>query len=83
MSAVSKLSPPRLVGRMMGVFFMSLAFGNLIAGLFAGEFDETTIQNNPEVLVDLFGFIVKLMLISAVVVLVLGKPIRKLMGNIR
>jgi POT family proton-dependent oligopeptide transporter len=68
---------------MMGVFFMALALGNLVAGLFAGQFDDESITANPNLLMDLFGLIVKIMLISGAVVLVFAKPIRKLMGNIR
>lgn len=82
LSAITKLSPQRLVGRMMGVFFMALALGNLIAGLFAGEFDENAVAANPHLLVDLFQFIVMFMMISGVVVLILSKPLRKLMGDI-
>jgi POT family proton-dependent oligopeptide transporter len=47
LSAVTKLAPKRLAGQMMGVFFIALAYGNLIAGLFAGEFDEGAIAQNP------------------------------------
>jgi POT family proton-dependent oligopeptide transporter len=36
MSMVTKLSPPRLVGRMMGFWFLSIAIGNWIAGQVAG-----------------------------------------------
>ncbi|MEO5602055.1 MAG: peptide MFS transporter [Cyclobacteriaceae bacterium] len=83
LSAVTKLSPKRLVGQMMGVFFISLAYGNLIAGLFAGEFDADTIAQNPSLLLDLFGVVMKVMLISGIIVLIFSKPIRKLMGDIR
>ena len=82
MSAITKLSPKKLVGQMMGVFFMALALGNLVAGLYAGEFNAEAITSNPSVLVDLFGLIVKIMFVAAVVVLILSKPLRKLMGNI-
>jgi POT family proton-dependent oligopeptide transporter len=83
LSGITKLSPKRLVGRMMGVFFMALALGNLIAGLFAGDIDENAVAANPHVLVDLFQFIAILMMISAAIVLLLSKPLRKLMGDIR
>jgi proton-dependent oligopeptide transporter, POT family len=82
MSAITKLSPKKLVGQMMGVFFMALALGNLVAGLYAGEFNEEVIKQNPSVLIDLFGLIVKIMFVAAVVVLIFSKPLRKLMGNI-
>lgn len=83
LSAVTKLSPRRLVGQMMGIWFMSLAFGNLIAGLFAGEFDADAIAGDPSLLIDLFGVVMKVMLISGIIVLIFSKPIRKLMGDIR
>src|SRR5262249_6320857 len=37
LSAVTKLAPKRLVGQMMGVWFMATSLGNLIAGLLAGN----------------------------------------------
>jgi proton-dependent oligopeptide transporter, POT family len=83
LSAVTKLSPQRLVGQMMGVYFMALALGNLVAGLFAGEFDEQAIASDPSLLMDLFGVVTKVTLIAGVIVLILNKPIRKLMGSIR
>jgi proton-dependent oligopeptide transporter, POT family len=83
LSAVTKLSPKKVGGQMMGVWFMSLAFGNLIAGLFAGEFDENVIEANPQLLVDLFWTVVKVTSIAGLIILIFSRPIRKLMGNIR
>lgn len=37
LSAVTKLSPPRLTGQTMGIWFLGTALGNLLAGLLAGE----------------------------------------------
>jgi proton-dependent oligopeptide transporter, POT family len=79
LSAVTRLSPKRLVGQMMGVFFMALALGNLAAGLFAGEFDDGAITANPNLLIDLFGLVAKITLIGGVVVLIISKPLLKLM----
>ena len=36
LSSITKLSPKRFVGQMMGIWFMAAAFGNLLAGLVAG-----------------------------------------------
>jgi POT family proton-dependent oligopeptide transporter len=83
LSGVTKLSPKRLVGQMMGVFFMALALGNLFAGIYAGEFNNEAITANPSLLTDLFGLIVKIMFVGGLIVIVFSKPIRKLMGNIQ
>ena len=83
LSAVTKLAPRKLAGQLMGVFFIALAYGNLIAGLFSGQFDEKAINANPSLLLDLFGVVMKVMLISGIIVLIFSRPIRKLMGNIR
>src|SRR4029450_1615300 len=39
MSPVTKPAPPRLVGRMMGVWFLSISLGNFIGGRVAGLFE--------------------------------------------
>jgi POT family proton-dependent oligopeptide transporter len=82
LSAVTKLSPNRLVGQMMGIWFMSLAFGNLMAGLFAGNFDAVAIDADPSVMVHLFWQVAKILLIGGAVVLLISKPVRKWMGEI-
>lgn len=82
LSAVTKLSPKKLVGQMMGVWFMSVALGNLIAGLVAGEFDDSVIALNPNALPDLFWAITQFTIISGVVMLLLSPLMRKLMGNV-
>ena len=82
LSAMTKLAPKKLVGQMMGMWFMSTAFGNLIAGLMAGEMDDSLIEANPQLMPDLFWFIVKTTVISGLVLIILNKPIKKLMGNI-
>ena len=83
MSAVTKLSPQRLVGQMMGIWFMSLALGNLSAGLFAGEFVDEVIAENPQLLIDLFWVVVKVMMVAGLIILLFSKQIRKWMGNIQ
>lgn len=82
LSAVTKLSPKRLVGQMMGVWFMSLALGNLIAGMFAGEFDADAIAGNPHLMVDLFWMVVKVMGVTGLIVIIFNKQLKKLMGDV-
>jgi POT family proton-dependent oligopeptide transporter len=82
LSAVTKLSPKKLVGQMMGIWFMSIAFGNLIAGRIAGQFDDEAIQADPSLLPDLFWLIVMTTIGGGLLLLLFNKPIKKLMGNI-
>ncbi|MGM0582427.1 MAG: peptide MFS transporter [Bacteroidota bacterium] len=82
LSAVTKLAPKRLVGQMMGAWFMSVAFGNLIAGLVAGEFDKNAIAENPSLLPDIFQFITIFIVGAGILALILTPLIRKLTGNV-
>ena len=47
LSAVSKLSPRRYVGQMMGVFTLTYSIGNVVAGLLAGNFDPSRLDEMP------------------------------------
>jgi POT family proton-dependent oligopeptide transporter len=67
---------------MMGVWFMSVAFGNLIAGRVAGQFDQDAIAADPSLLPELFWIIVMTTVGGGLLLLFFSKPIRKLMGNI-
>jgi POT family proton-dependent oligopeptide transporter len=77
MSAYTKLSPPRFVGLMMGVWFVSLALGNKVAGLAAGLF-----QNNSDVLARLFGYMAIVLLGAALVLALMTPWVRRLMGKV-
>jgi len=52
LSTVSKLSPKKLVGQMMGIWFLSSALGNLIAGLIAGNIHEVEDTQPPVAIVE-------------------------------
>ncbi|MGB1293536.1 MAG: peptide MFS transporter [Pseudoalteromonas sp.] len=47
LSAVSRLSPKRFSGQMMGVFVLTYSIGNIIAGLLAGGFDPNNMEEIP------------------------------------
>jgi POT family proton-dependent oligopeptide transporter len=47
LSSVTKLAPPRLVGQMMGVWFLGTSLGNLMAGLIAGQFKMEALEQMP------------------------------------
>lgn len=47
LSAVSKLSPRRFGGQLMGVFVLTYSMGSVIAGLLAGQFDPEQVDQMP------------------------------------
>ena len=79
LSFYTKLTPKRFVGQMMGMWFLSLSLGNLVAGLIAGEFD----ANNVAAMPGQYMHIVYFALGLGAVLLALSRPVRKLMGNIK
>ncbi|MGA7296892.1 MAG: peptide MFS transporter [Rhodanobacteraceae bacterium] len=78
MSAVTKLSPKRFSGQMMGTWFMGTALGNLIAGLAAGEFTGNNVGEMPQH----FMVAVYLSVGAGMLMIILLKPLKKLMGNV-
>jgi POT family proton-dependent oligopeptide transporter len=78
LSYVTKLAPKRFVGQLMGMWFLSLSLGNLIAGLIAGEFDANNLAAMPGQYMHIVYFSVGL----GAVLLILSRPVKKLMGNV-
>jgi POT family proton-dependent oligopeptide transporter len=76
LSAITKLSPARVVGLMMGVWFLSLAAGNKLSGWMAGLISTLSIEG---VLEWMGGTLV----VAALVMFVLVKPLRRLMGDVK
>jgi POT family proton-dependent oligopeptide transporter len=75
LSSVTKLAPKRLVGQMMGVWFLAASLGNLIAGLLAGEVSGDSADQMPA----RFLQIVLMAAGAGGLLLLLAKPIRRLM----
>ena len=71
LSSVTKLSPHRLVGQMMGVWFMGTSLGNLIAGMAAGSMSTMA---PPQ----LFRSVGLIAVGAGLVYFVFARPIRKL-----
>ena len=74
LSTVTKLAPPRFVGQMMGVWFMSIALGNLVAGLIGGNVDPEKLNEMPA----LFQRTATSLFVAAVVLALLVIPIRNM-----
>jgi POT family proton-dependent oligopeptide transporter len=75
LSTVTKLAPQRLVGSMMGVWFLALSLGNFIGGRVAGLFETFPLPQ-------LFGAVFLTSAFSALVLALLSKPIRRLMSGV-
>ena len=56
LSAVSKLSPKRFAGQMMGVFVLTYSIGNVVAGLLAGNFDPEKVSEMPNLYLQISMF---------------------------
>jgi POT family proton-dependent oligopeptide transporter len=75
LSTVTKLAPVRIVGLMMGVWFLALSLGNFLAGLVAGFFDRFPLPQ-------LFGAVALTTGLSALALALLARPVRSLMGGV-
>jgi POT family proton-dependent oligopeptide transporter len=76
LSAVTKLAPLRIVGLMMGVWFLSNALGNKLAGFAAGFFSSMPLNQ-------LFTITTLVLLGATVVMFIVIKPAKRLMGDVR
>ncbi len=79
LSYYTKLTPKRFVGQMMGMWFLAMSLGNLVAGLIAGEFDANNVAAMPGQYMHIVYFSVGL----GAVLLILSRPVKKLMGNVQ
>jgi len=79
LSSVTKLAPRKLVGQMMGIWFLASSLGNLLAGLLAGEFNHDRLAAWPA----LYLKITILPLIAGALLLVLARPIKRWMEGVR
>ncbi|MES2731944.1 MAG: peptide MFS transporter [Bacteroidota bacterium] len=79
LSTITKLAPAKLVGIMMGVWFLASAIASKTAGYFAGLFDES----KPAMMAELFGFVSLLVLVSAGILALLMPLMRRLMGGVK
>lgn len=78
LSSMTKLSPRRYVGQMMGIWFLAASVGNLVAGLVGGSVDPEKLEQTPMLFtwttIALFG--------AAVVLGLLAIPISRMMRNV-
>ncbi|MSO96871.1 MAG: MFS transporter [Rhodospirillaceae bacterium] len=76
LSSMSKLAPPKIVGAMMGVWFLGASVGNFMAGQMA-----TFYESMP--LTQLFGVVSILPVAAGIVMLLLAKRMTAMMGGVK
>ncbi|HEU5218196.1 MAG TPA: peptide MFS transporter [Gemmatimonadales bacterium] len=74
LSAMTRLAPARVVGLMMGVWFLATSVGNKIAGTAAGLYESFTLPK-------LFGAVTVTALFFAVVMALLIRPIKNMLAR--
>ncbi len=56
LSNMSKLVPPRFVGQAMGMWFLSLALGGILAGRLTGQYDASHLESLPALFLKIFWY---------------------------
>ena len=74
LSAVTRLAPKRMAGQMMGVWFLSLSLGSILAGLFAGEFNVDAVDEMP----GLYTQLVVMTMVAGAILIALARPLKRL-----
>ena len=77
LSSMTKLSPRKYVGQMMGIWFLATSVGNLIAGLVGGHVDPEKLEQIPQ----LFTGTTVALAGAAILIALLIIPIRRMMAN--
>jgi POT family proton-dependent oligopeptide transporter len=77
LSTTTKLAPRRMVGLMMGVWFVSIAAGNYLAGAIASFY-----RPGEGALVTMFGSVMVITVASVIALALVTPYIRRLMGTV-
>jgi proton-dependent oligopeptide transporter, POT family len=76
LSSMTKLAPPRVVGSMMGVWFLGASVGNFIAGQTAAFYESLPLST-------LFGAVSVMPIVAGIVLLALSPRFTRMMGSVR
>ena len=77
LSTMTKLSPRKYVGQMMGIWFLATSVGNLIAGLVGGNVDPEKLEQMPNLFIGTTAALVG----AAILLAILTPFIKKLIPN--
>jgi len=79
LSSMTKLAAPRFVGQVMGVWFLSLALGNNLAGQLAGEYDAGNLASLPALFFKIFEWGA----VAGAAMLLLTPVLKRLMAGVK
>jgi POT family proton-dependent oligopeptide transporter len=79
LSYMSKLAPPRFVGQVMGMWFLSMALGSNMAGQLTGQYDATHLESLPALFIKIFWYGV----IGGAVMLLLTPLVKRMMAGVK
>jgi POT family proton-dependent oligopeptide transporter len=77
LSSMTKLAAPRLVGQVMGLWFLSLALGDNLAGQLSTEYDAANLASLPALFLKMFEWGA----LSGAALLVLAPKLKRLMAG--
>jgi POT family proton-dependent oligopeptide transporter len=76
LSAITKLAPARIAGMTMGVWFLSISVGNFFAGRMSSFYESTPLDR-------LVGYAGGTGIAVGLVLLLISRPVTKLMGGVK
>jgi POT family proton-dependent oligopeptide transporter len=76
LSAMTKLAPARIVGLMMGIWFLAISVGNYVGGQLSGLYGSLPLTS-------LFGVVGSFAIVAGIVTWLGARPLSRLMGTIR
>jgi POT family proton-dependent oligopeptide transporter len=79
LSYMSKLAPPRFVGQAMGMWFLSLALGDNLAGQLSGSVDTRHLDSLPGLFIRIFWYAV----VSGALMLLVTPLVKRLMAGVK
>jgi POT family proton-dependent oligopeptide transporter len=79
LSSMTKLAPPRFVGQVMGLWFLSMALGGNLAGQLSGEYDSSNLLSLPGLFLKIFWWGA----VGGGVMLLFTPLLKRLMGDVR
>jgi POT family proton-dependent oligopeptide transporter len=79
LSSTTKLAPARFAAQTMGLWFLTLALGSFLAGVFSGNYDAHNLATLPALYLELFWWSA----LAGAMMLLITPPVKRLMAGVR